>query len=399
MDASLTRSPSADIRLTARHAKIGAGVIALSMAAVFVFQLLLSSNYVTPSGTPVGGDFVAFWTAAKAMVAGESAAIYDPTIFHGWLDKVGPPQDQWGLSWQYPPTYFFAIGFLALLPYGLGYAIWTGGSFALFAGAARKSGVSHWPLLFVLISPVAFQAAITGQNGFLTATLLLGATCAPDKRPILAGVCAALLTMKPQLGILLPFAYMAGGHWRALFAASIGSLSLAIGSILIFGISPWIAFFDSIINASASVSSGEMPLFKMPTVYAFFALLGVPKIVAVGVYAVGAIAATTATITTWRTHESQALKMAVVCCGAFFVTPYAYYYELIIVAVPLALLTLSAQQKGWYRFDHILLAGAFLLPMLLPGDARQLGLNYCFILIAFVAFFILRRIKTDGASA
>lgn len=399
MDASLSKSPHADIRLTARHAKIGAGVVALSMAAVFVFQVLLSSDYVTPSGTPVGGDFAAFWTAAKAMAAGETAAIYDPVIFHGWLDKVAPPQEQWGLSWQYPPTYFFAISFLALLPYGLGYAIWTGGGFTLFAGTARKTGLTHWPLLLVLISPVAFQAATTGQNGFLTAALLLGATYAPDKRPVVAGICAALLTMKPQLGILLPFAYMAGGHWRAFFVASIGAVSLVIGSILIFGIIPWIAFFESIIGTSASVSTGEMPLFKMPTVYAFFALLGVPKIVAVAAHIIGAVAAITTTIAIWRKHQSQALKMAVVCCGAFFVAPYAYYYELIIIAVPLALLAIRAQQKGWYRFDHVILAGVFLLPMLLPGDARQLGINYCFIAIALVAFFILRRIKTDGASA
>ena len=80
--------------------------------------------------------------AAKAMAAGEAAEIYDPARFREWLFQIAPPKETWGLTWQYPPTYFFAIALLALLPYGFGYAVWTGTGAAIFAAAARGAVVS-----------------------------------------------------------------------------------------------------------------------------------------------------------------------------------------------------------------------------------------------------------------
>ncbi|MEL7239255.1 MAG: hypothetical protein AAGK78_10360, partial [Planctomycetota bacterium] len=41
------------------------------------------------------------------------------------------------------------------------------------------------------------------------------------------GLAAALLTIKPQLGVLLPIAYLAGGYWRAFFYAAFGSIAFA----------------------------------------------------------------------------------------------------------------------------------------------------------------------------
>ncbi|WP_411816859.1 glycosyltransferase family 87 protein [Hyphococcus sp. DH-69] len=394
METTLTKT--ADIRISARHAKIGVGVVALSMGAVFILQLLLARNLVTPAGTPVGGDFAAFWTAAKAMAAGEMTAIYDPVTFEAWLNRIAPAQERWGLSWQYPPTYFFVIGFLAYLPYGLGYAVWTGGSIAALAASAHASGLRHWPLVAVIFSPVAFHTAVTGQNGFLTAALFLGATLLPDKRPVVAGLCAAMLTVKPQLGVLLPFAFMAGGHWRAFSVAAMGAVALGVASYLAFGIAPWAAFFESVLGTTSRISTGELPLFKMPTLYAGLAMIGLPKSLALAAHILVALMAIAATVFVWRNSRSPALKAAVVCCGAFFVAPYAYYYELIIIAVPLALL---AKDENGRPFDHLILAALFLLPMLLPGDPRQMGINYCLIVVSIAAFFILRRIKTDGASA
>ena len=384
----------ADLRISARHVRLGAAIVALSLLAVLFIQILLSKNYVTPAGTPVGGDFAAFWTAAKAMAAGDMAAIYDPAVFHDWLARIAPPQDRWGLSWQYPPTYFLLISFLALTPYGLGYALWTGGGLALFTASSWRAGVRGAPLLIMLAAPVVFQAAITGQNGFLTASLLLGATLLPDKRPLMAGACAALLTVKPQLGLLIPIAYMAGGHWRAFGAAATGSLLLAGLSITVFGFAPWTAFFGSVFHAGAAVSTGAMPLFKMPTIFAAFSLAGFPAPAALAFHALGAIAAIWSTWTIWRRSDNAALKAAMVCCGAFFISPYAYYYELVIIAVPIALLAIEdAKNRHWRPYDPLLLAGLFLTPMLLPGEPAKTGFNIAFAVAAMAFVFVLRRMR------
>jgi hypothetical protein len=387
-------SAAADFRLTARQARLGAIIVAGVLIAVALLQILLSKNYVTPAGTPVGGDFVVFWTAAKAMAAGDAAAIYDPAAFTAWLERMAPPQDEWGLTWQYPPTYFLVIGFLAVLPYGLGYALWSGGGFAMFAASSWRAGLRGETLLVMLAAPVLFQTFVTGQNGFLTASLLLGAALLPDKRPLLAGLCAALLTIKPQLGLLLPLAYMAGGHWRAFGYATAGSLLLAGASVAAFGLHPWAAFFESVLGVSAHVGAGVMPLHKMPTVFAAFAMAGAPASVALVFHLLGAAAAAWATFAVWRRSDSSALKAAVVCAGAFLVAPYAYYYELVIIAAPLALLALEASRSGWRRHDHLMLAGLFLIPMLLPWPAAQQGFNLAFVVTVVAFVFVLRRVKT-----
>lgn len=383
---------AADFRLTARQTRLGAGAVACAMLAVAVIQIVMSKAYVTPAGTPVGGDFAAFWTAAKALAAGDAAAIYDPAVFTQWLERIAPPQDEWGLSWQYPPTYFLVIAVLSVLPYGLGYALWSGGGFAIFAASSWRAGLRGEALLIMLAAPVAFQAFVTGQNGFLTASLLLGATLLPDKRPLLAGACAALLTMKPQLGLLLPLAYIAGGHWRAFGYAATGSVLFAGASVLFFGFAPWAAFFESLLGVGAHIGTGVMPLHKMPTVFAAFAMAGTPAPVALVFHLLGAAAAAWATFVVWRCSDSAALKAAVVCAGAFLVAPYAYYYELVIIAAPLALLAVESARDGWRRHDHLMLAALFLIPMLLPGAAAQQGFNLSFVVTALAFVFVVRRV-------
>src|SRR3954447_23094244 len=42
-------------------------------------------------------------------------------------------------GWYYPPTYFLVQASLALLPYGLAWAVWTVGTGALLALAARPA--------------------------------------------------------------------------------------------------------------------------------------------------------------------------------------------------------------------------------------------------------------------
>jgi len=386
---------AADFRLAGRQARLGAGAVALTLGLVAAAQMLLSKGYMTPAGTPVGGDFAAFWTAAKAMAAGDAAAIYNPSVFQGWLARIAPGDAEWTLFWQYPPTYFLVIGFLAATPYWLGYALWSGGGLALFAASSWAAGVRGAALFFLLAAPVVFQAFITGQNGFLTASLLLGATLLPDKRPLLAGACAALLTVKPQLGLLIPVAYMAGGHWRAFGAAAAGALALAGVSILVFGIAPWAAFLDSLIGAGGRVGDGVMPLYKMPTVFAAFSMAGLPASVALAFHFAGAAAAVWATWFVWRKSDSPALKAAIVCSGAFLVAPYAYYYELVIVAAPVALLAMASAREGWRKHDHLMLAGLFLAPMLLPGEPTGQGFNLAFAAMILSIVFVLRRLKSQ----
>src|SRR5258706_16321345 len=84
-------------------------------------------------------------------------------------------------------------------------------------------------LLLALAAPAVFVNAVRGQNGTWTAALCGGGLSLLERRPLLAGGLLGLLIYKPQLGLLIPVALLAGRHWRASkgVAVSLGERDVA----------------------------------------------------------------------------------------------------------------------------------------------------------------------------
>ena len=97
-------------------------------------------------------------------------------------------------------------------------------------------------LAIVLVSPAALLCVLSGQSSFLTTAALLAIFAQLDKRPVLAGVLIGLLTVKPQLGILFPFALIASGRWRVFFAAGVTAVALFAASVALGGVESWHAY-------------------------------------------------------------------------------------------------------------------------------------------------------------
>ncbi len=385
-------------------------IISLLMAVmsygVYAQALIASEDMNLQAGPPVGGDYVAFWGAAKAVTQGEAAEIYEMKNFEEHLLEEGPPRERYGLTWQYPPTYYFFVLPLALTPFFFGYVLWTFGTFALFLGVMRKTMSLQWTGVFLIAAlPVCFNAVITGQNGFLTASLLVLAVAMPDKRPIMAGIAAGLLTFKPQLGVLLPFAYMAAGCWRAFFTAGITALLMVAASIGVFGIETWQAFINSIINVSEGVKNAVYPIHKMPTVYAAFHKSGVPQNIAMILQGLAAFSAIGLILYVWRKVKDWELRAAILIAAAFLCTPYAYYYEMTILVFPAVVLVRQALRTGFLRFEELSLALLWAIPIFLPGLSKimgaQLGLAMVLLLLGMLlrrAFFAPAEIPQDNSA-
>ncbi|MEE9329067.1 MAG: hypothetical protein V3V30_02950, partial [Parvularculaceae bacterium] len=78
----------------------------------------------------VGGDFLAFWTAAKAVWAGEALAMYDRAAFETAMSATSGLEQHFML-WQYPPTAFFIFAPLGLVGFHTAYIGWMAGTFGL----------------------------------------------------------------------------------------------------------------------------------------------------------------------------------------------------------------------------------------------------------------------------
>ena len=151
---------------------------------------------------------------------------------------------------------------------------------------------------------------------------------------MLAGVCAGLLTMKPQLGLLLPFAYLAGGYHRTALVACATGGAMVAASALWLGPDAWVRFAGALVHVGEGVAEARYPLGKMVTVFAALRSGGIPEGIAFAVQAAAFLAAAALTVRVWRSGASPAARAALTACLIFATTPYAYYYDLAILALP-----------------------------------------------------------------
>src|SRR5437667_206944 len=89
------------------------------------------------------------------------------------------------------------VEFFFKLACAFGVALWA---FVATEGTPRLDE----KLVLLVVSPATALNIWHGQNGFFTAAILIGGLTMLDRRPILAGVLFGTLSIKPQLGVLLP---------------------------------------------------------------------------------------------------------------------------------------------------------------------------------------------------
>ncbi|MCI5046073.1 MAG: DUF2029 domain-containing protein [Aquisalinus sp.] len=373
--------------------------ISLMTAAVFyggiLLSVLVSTDFTNIMGQHLGGDFMAFYGASQAVQSGDALQSYDVVWFEARLQSIGPAIEYYGLTWQYPPTYFLFVVPLALLPYKLSLILWLLAGFAFMAFVLRFLPIGRYGHLLALASPVLLTAAVQGQNSFFIGGLFILAASQAKTRPLLAGAAAALLTIKPHLGVLIPIAYMAAGCWRAFFTAAILSVALAVLSTAFFGVSSWIAFADSLTRVSSDLAAGGVlyPHARMVSPYSALSLLGAPHDVAMLIHwsVAAGLAALVALV--WRRSDDLLMRGSVLVCAGLLIPPYAYYYEMTAMLLPFAALLLTIQKNGWRQGEKLFFVAAWPTLLLLPTIQPLLPFQLGFLIVIATLFFILRRME------
>ncbi|WP_306252383.1 glycosyltransferase family 87 protein [Parvularcula sp. IMCC14364] len=373
-------------------------------AAVFyggiLFSVLLSTDFTNIMGQHLGGDFMAFYGASQAVLAGEALQAYDVAWFEAQLQGVGPAIEFYGLTWQYPPSYFLFIAPLALLPYKLSYLLWLLAGFVFMAGCLRLLPIGRYGLLLAIASPMLLTAAVQGQNSFFIGGLFILAASQAKTRPLLAGVAAALLTIKPQLGVLIPIAYLAAGCWRAFFVAAVLSVLLAMVSTFLFGVSGWLAFIESLGRVTGDLAAGGhlYPYARMLSPYSAFGLAGVPHDLAMLLHWCFAAGLVALVAVVWRRSDDMLLRGGLLVCAGLLVPPYAYYYEMTAMLLPFAALLLAVQADGWRMGEKAFFLLTWPCLLLLPTIQPLLPVQIGFVAVLCTLFLILLRIEEINLS-
>jgi Glycosyltransferase family 87 len=221
---------------------------ALLLLGGALFTLTLLTYFCTTSWTlpfprdkatlVLGRDFLNLWMYGRAVLDIDPARFYDIATYNGELARLlGPGYP--GQNWPNPPTALVVMAPFGFLAYFPALIAWFAIGILAFYLAGRREVSDARILAVVLVSPAALLCVISGQSSFLTTAALLAIFASLDKRPVIAGVLIGLLTVKPQLGVLFPFALIASGRWRVFWWAAVSTLALIAISVALGGQDGW----------------------------------------------------------------------------------------------------------------------------------------------------------------
>lgn len=361
--------------LTEQRIKVYTRILLALYLVLGIAWIALSKDQVDRAGKPIGYDFITFWAASDLALEGRSIDAYDPVkIFHA--EKKAVPASESIYLWHYPPVFQLYVLPLALMPYLLACAVWLAATLALYLAYFRRVAPGRQAVWLLLAFPAVFVNLMHGQNGFLTAVLIAGACLSLERRPILAGILIGALCYKPHFGILFPLVLLAGRYWIALASAAVTTLVICGAATLAFGTANWVAFIANLPLTRHILEVGYLPWYKMPTMFAAASMLGAGASAAYALqFAVAAAVSAVTVHAWWRQRGTLELRSALLAVALLMISPYGFDYDLVILALPIALAALDGIRNGWMPGMRTVLVAAYFAPLILPGIAEKTSLQ------------------------
>lgn len=309
--------------------------------------------------------------------------------------------------WMYPPTFILLVLPLAYLPYLVAWAGWLGLTALPYLLTLRRILPERLGLPFALAAPPAFFNVMYGQTGFLTAGLIGSGLLLLRSRPLWAGLLIGLASVKPHFGVLIPFALLAGGHWRAFAAATASVLALIALSVLALGDDPWFAFIGTSLFHLEAFSVGAFALPAMVTPWSAARLAGMTIDQAWALQSLVSALMLTVVIWVWwrgRRHaESHGLQAAVLCIATPLALPLAFLYDLALVVPGLAWLWADMRSRGAGHEEYWLLGGGLAALLGAKELAKMLPVQIApwilALLLGLALYRFLSAIARDEAAA
>lgn len=275
---------------------------------------------------------------------------------------------------MYPPPFIAVVAPLGFFSYFGAMTAWFGVTLLPYLAAMRsildRDRLAVW---IALAAPPAFYNVMYGQTGFLSAGLIGLGIYYVRQRPWLAGMLIGLASVKPHLGLLIPLALLAGGHWRVFASASATVIAMIVASILGFGIDTWYAFIGATIFHTQGFQHDAFPWPVLTSVLSV-AQLSVANLDTAWRIQAGVTSIVIGTvIAVWwqgpRRPDGFDLQAAVLFSAIPLAVPLIYLYDLPVLVIAVAWLMRDMKLRGYTGWE----VGVILAAMLGLLSAKALG--------------------------
>ncbi len=376
-------------------------VLWVSLAASAYAWAVFSWNFVHPGliGYDFGGpgtDWMVFYSAARAVLAGQKAVLFEGDRFTeylntgmaSWLSAPLPYR-----PWVNPPIFLFLLVPLSGLGFLGSYLVFQGLSAAALAWALAgiDSRRDRQMSLAVIISPAAAITAIQGQSAMLVAALLVGGLRLAPARPVLAGALLAVLTFKPQFWMYVPVALVGARHYRCLLAAFVGAGLLAVASALTFGIDHWIWWFGQAAGGLTDPGSKWVEYGRLwgNSVSTCAVLLGLPPPVPSLLQGLATLGSAVAVFVAYRSALPANRKLAAFLVATLLGAPHSGFYDTILAVVAAALWLGGTRLREDDMRPWIVALVLWLAPLLMPPAIVPIGRLFPIVLAVFLAGLLM----------
>lgn len=357
--ADLPTSQSRYALRTRREMEFAALVLAAGMLIGLRYYgalwVLDPNGFSVRFARPPYWDFTNLWAGTRMAIEGHVAWLFDMENYRSALRAIFSPAllDQ---EWSYPPSALLLGIPFALLPVFWAYVTWTIGTVIALRLALVLLPLPSSVRWAVAVSPAVVTSAFFGQNGALTAALLVSSLALSSPRPVLAGILAGLLTIKPHLGLLLPFVFLASANWRAFLSAAVTAGAMIVLTGLAFGFEVWPLFYEKTRPLMAAILEAPYPQTYHANALTFFIMgrsLGLPVNGAYLFQAIFSVASILSVIWMWRSKSRVGPGDRVVLTALLSIcaTPYGYTYDIVPYALAVAWFFVRARSPNRYLFS------------------------------------------------
>ena len=171
---------------------------ALTVVCIML-PLILAIKWLTAL-EPLFPDFFGLWSFGRYVLVDTPSTIYDHHMLQIFEIGLGMPDSSF-YPFPYPPWILLILAPFGVLHYAIARWLWLVLTFAA-SGVALAVWRWHRSMMgLFLVAPSATICCLVGQNGFVTAALMLGGIRLLRTRPLIAGALLASVAYNPQLAI------------------------------------------------------------------------------------------------------------------------------------------------------------------------------------------------------